>query len=337
MKIGLVGLPNVGKSSLFNHLTEGHVQVAKFPFTTINRNIGIATIPDERLEKIGEITMAPKVKYAGIEFIDIAGLIKGASQGDGLGNKFLAHIRDVDLMIHLLRCFDDSDIPHTDIQIRPKFDYEIVRTELFLADLGVVERRINKIKKKSECREELKTLERIQDSLKKGQLPNDTKHDLPLLSTKKELTVLNYDEEGKSQVDIEGLDAYKISIKLEEDIEGFTKEEKQALRKDAGLNSAGLAGLLKHCMDKLSIILFYTIKGDETRAWPIKKGSNVLEAAGLIHSDIKEGFIKAEILNWQDFVSIGGFGLAQQKGVTRIEGKEYIVKDGDIALIKFRK
>jgi GTP-binding protein YchF len=337
MKIGIMGLPNVGKSSLFNFLTQGHVQVAKFPFTTIDRNIGMVTISDKRLEKIVEITKAPKMKYGGIEFIDIAGLIKGASRGDGLGNKFLAHIRDVDLMIHMLRCFEDPDIPHTNIQIRPKFDYEIVRTELFLADLGVVERRIDKIKKKAECREEFENLERIRDSLNKGQIPADPIKDLPLLSTKKELIVLNFDEDGKSQVDIEGIEAYKISIKLEEDINSFSDEEKQSLRKDAGLNPAGLAGLLKYCMDRLSIILFYTIKGDETRAWPIKKGSNILEAAGLIHSDIREGFIKAEILNWQDFISTGGFGPAQQKGVTRIEGKEYIVKDGDIILVKFRK
>ena len=264
-------------------------------------------------------------------------MIKGASKGDGLGNKFLAHIRDIDLMIHLLRCFDDPDIPHTDTRMRPKNDYEVVRTELFLADLGVVERRINKIKKRSECREELAVLTSVRDSLIRGTIPACVKIDLPLLSTKKELIVLNYDEEGKSQVDTEGLDAYKISIKLEEDMIEFTGEEKQTLRKDAGLSAAGLTGLLELCMAKLSIILFYTIKGNETRAWPIKKGSTVLEAAGCIHTDIKEGFIKAEILNWQDFISSGGFAPAQQKGKTKIEGKEYIVKDGDIVLIKFRK
>jgi len=337
MKIGIMGLPNVGKSSLFNILTQGHVQVAKFPFTTIDRNVGIVIIPDERLEKIIEVTKAPKIKYASIELVDIAGLIKGASRGDGLGNKFLAHIRDVDLSIHLLRCFDDPDIPHTDVQIRPKFDYEIVRTELFLADLAVVERRLDKIKKKAECRDELRILDRIREALNNGQIPDDRIDDLPLLSTKKELIVLNFDEDGKSRVDIEGLDAYKISTKLEEDIGGFTEDERRSLRKDAGLNPDGLAGLLKKCMDELSIILFYTIKGDETRAWPIKSGSSVIQAAGLIHTDIQQGFIKAEILNWQDFISKGGFGPAQQNGSTRIEGKEYIVKDGDIILIKFRK
>lgn len=337
MKIGIVGLPNVGKSSLFNFLTQGHVQVAKFPFTTIDRNIGMVMIPDRRLEKIVEINKAEKMKYASIEFVDIAGLIKGASKGDGLGNKFLAHIRDIDLMIHLLRCFDDPDIPHTDTQICPKSDYEIVRTELFLADLSMVERRINKIKKRSECQKELIILTEVRDSLDKGIIPDKTIVDLPLLSTKKELIVLNYDEDGRTRVDTQGLDVYKVSIKLEEDIVGFTDDEKQGLRKEAGLSPTGLAGLLQLCMEKLSIILFYTMKGDETRAWPIKRGSTVLEAAGCIHTDIKEGFIKAEILNWQDFISLGGFTLAQQKGKTKIEGKEYIVKDGDIILIKFRK
>lgn len=337
MRIGIVGLPNVGKSSMFNFLTQGHVQVAKFPFTTIDRNIGIVMIPDKRLEQIVAITKASKVKYAGIEIIDIAGLIKGASQGDGLGNKFLAHIRDVDLMIHVLRCFDDPDIPHTESQLRPKSDYDIVRAELFLSDLGIVERRIDKIKKKAECQNELQVLQSIKEALNKGEVPVHIMQDLPLLSSKKELIVLNFDEDGKSQVDINGLDAYRISIKLEEDIYDFSDEEKQELRKEAGLPLAGLAGLLQRCMKELSIILFYTIKGDETRAWLIKEGTSVFDAAGLIHTDIKEGFIKAEILDWQDFISLGGFGPAQQKGITRIEGREYIVKDGDIILIKFRK
>jgi GTP-binding protein YchF len=337
MKIGIIGQPNVGKSSLFNLLTQANAQVAKFPFTTIDRNIGMVTIPDERLDKIAEITRPPKIKYADIEFVDIAGLIKGASQGDGLGNKFLAHIRDIDLAIHLLRCFEDSDIPHTDAKLRPKFDYEIVRAELYLADLMVIERRIDKIKKKHECREELNILEQMKDALNKGHIPENQIADLPLLSTKKEIIVLNFDEDGISQVDINGLNAYKISVKLEYSSTGFTENEKQILRKDAGLEPAGLTGLLKRCMEELSIILFYTVKGDETRAWPIKQGASVLDAAGLIHSDIKEGFIKAEIINWQEFVSSGGFKSGQQKGATRIEGKGYIVQDGDIVLIKFRK
>jgi hypothetical protein len=337
MKVGIIGLPNVGKSSLFNFLTHGHVQVAKFPFTTIDRNIGMVMIPDTRLERIIEITQAPKVKYATIEFVDIAGLIKGASQGDGLGNKFLAHIRDVDLTIHILRCFADPDIPHTDSQILPKRDYEIVRAELYLSDLGVVERRIDKIKKKAECKEELKSLLIIKEALNKGQVPDTTVRDLPLLSTKKELIILNLDEDGRFQTDIKKIDSYRLSVQLEEDISDFTEEEKQTLRKDAGLDPAGITGLLRFCMEMLSIIIFYTIKGDETRAWPIIKGTHVLDAAGLIHSDMKEGFIRAEVLEWKDFIAAAGFAPAQQAGLTKIEGKEYIVKDGDIILIKFRK
>jgi len=337
MKVGIIGLPNVGKSSLFNFLTRGQVQVAKFPFTTIDRNVGMVTISDKRLEQIAGITQASKVRFACIEYVDIAGLIKGASQGDGLGNKFLAHIRDVDLIIHVLRCFADPDIPHIDSQILPKRDYEIVRAELYLSDLGVVERRIDKIKKKAECKEELKNLLMIKDALSKGQVPETTVRDLPLLSTKQELIVLNLDEDGRFEADIKGFDMYRLSVRLEEDIGDFTEEEKQTLRKDAGLNPTGFAGLMRLCMEKLSIIIFYTIKGRETRAWPIKKGTRVLNAAGKIHSDMKDGFIKAEVLEGKDFIACGGFSPAQQAGLTKIEGKEYIVKDGDIILIKFRK
>ena len=334
MKIGIVGLPNVGKSSLFNLLTKAHAQVAKFPFTTIDRNVGMASIPDTRLLEIVEITQALKTKYAHIEFIDIAGLIKGAAQGDGLGNKFLAHIRDVNLIIHILRGFQETDIPHTDSEIVPKRDYDIVRTELFLSDLAAVERRIDKIKKKVECKKELLLLEKIKESLAKTEIPTHTVPDLPLLSVKKEVVVLNLDEDGKFETGIEG---YSLSVKLEEEIEGFTDEEKQALRKESNLNPNGLPGLIKMCLDKLAIIIFYTIKGEETRAWPIKEGTNILDAAGLIHSDIKDGFIKAEVLSCEDFIEAKGFVPAQEKGKTKIEGKDYIVKDREIIFIKFRK
>ncbi|MCK4252246.1 YchF family ATPase [candidate division WOR-3 bacterium] len=333
MKVGIIGLPNVGKSSLFNLLTEANAHVAKFPFTTIDRNLGFVSIPDKRLLKIVEITKPPKVKFASIEFIDIAGLIKGAARGDGLGNKFLSHIRDVDLIIHLLRCFTDPDIPHTDSDVVPKRDYEIVRTELFLADLAIVERRIQKIKKKIECKEEFVKLEKIRDSLSQAKIPEHTVLDLSLLSTKKEIVVLNIDEDGNF---VNGVEGYKLSAKLEEDVREFTDEEREDLRKDAGLDSGGLPGLVELCLAELSIIIFYTIKGEEVRAWPIKKGTKMLDAAGMIHSDMKDGFIKAEVLSYDDFISTQGFTQAQQSGKTKIEGKDCIVKDGDIVLIKFR-
>jgi len=333
MKVGIVGLPNVGKSSLFNLLTEANAQVAKFPFTTIDRNVGMVFIPDERLVKIVEIAESTKMRFASIEFTDIAGLIKGAHKGEGLGNKFLSHIRDVDLIIHLLRCFEDPDIPHTDRNIVPKRDYDIVRTELLLSDLEIVERNMEKIKKKAECREELERLNRIKDSLSQGKIPEETIHDLPLLSTKTEIVVFNVDEDGKFKNGIEG---FRLSIKLEEDILEFKEGEKQDLRKDAGLNPQGLAGLLEFCLKKLSIVLFYTMKGEEARAWPIKKGTKTIDAAGMIHTDLKDGFIKAEVLSYNDFIKAGGFVQAQHLGLTKIEGKEYLVQDGDILLIKFR-
>ncbi len=333
MKVGIIGLPNIGKSSLFNLLTKANAQVANFPFTTIDRNVGMATIPDERLTKIVEITKSSKVRFASIEFIDIAGLIKNAYKGDGLGNKFLAHIRDVNLIIHLLRCFTNPDIPHTDSDIVPQRDYEIVRTELFLSDLEIVERRIERVKKKAECREEMNQLYKMKEDINRGKIPEQILPDLPLLSTKPEIIVLNLDEDGKFK---NGVDGYKLSVKLEEDILEFEEKEKEELRKDSGLDPRGLSGLIDFCLGRLSMILFYTIKGEEARAWPVKDSTKVVDAAGMIHSDMKEGFIKAEVLNYIDFMKAEGFAQAQHLGLTKIEGKEYIVQDGDIILIKFR-
>ncbi len=333
MKIGIIGLPNVGKSSLFNLLTQANAQVASFPFTTIDRNIGMASIPDERLDKIVEIVKPQKFRYATIEFVDIAGLIEGAHQGEGLGNKFLAHIRDVDLIFHILRCFAEPDIPHTQNGLNPESDYDIVRTELLLSDLEITERRIEKIHKKTELKKELNLLLSIKEDLSQGKVPQIQPDNLPLLSTKPEIRVLNIDEDGKFQVQIPG---YRISVKLEQDITEFNEKEKEELRREAGVNPTGPAGLIRLALEKLRLILFYTIKGEETRAWPVKQGTRVFDAAGMIHTDIQKGFIKAEVLNFNDFITAGGFVQAQQKGLTKIEGKDYIIQDGDIILIKFR-
>ncbi|MEO0137941.1 MAG: redox-regulated ATPase YchF [candidate division WOR-3 bacterium] len=333
MKIGIIGLPNVGKSSLFNLLTRADAQVAKFPFTTIERNVGVVIIPDERLDRIVETIKSPKKTYAHIDFVDIAGLIKGAAKGEGLGNKFLAHIRDVDLILHVLRCFTDPDIPHVDTEINPARDYDIVRSELFLADLEIVERRLEKIKKKFEAREEFETLSRIKADLEKGIRPTEKINDLPLLTVIPEIVVLNFDEDGKFKTDFPG---YRISVKLEEDIQDFSDGERMELRKEAGLAPEGIQGLLKRCLDQLSMITFFTIKGEESRAWLIKSGTRVVDAAGRIHSDLKEGFIKAEILKYEDLLKAKSFAHAHELGLTKIEGKEYIVQDGDIVLIKFK-
>ena len=333
MKVGIIGLPNVGKSSLFNLLTQAHAQVASFPFTTIDRNVGMVTISDRRLEQIVKKTKSPKVRGAAIEFVDIAGLIKGAAHGEGLGNQFLAHIRDVDLVVHLVRGFSDPDIPHAETDIVPERDYDIVRTELLLSDLAIVERRINKVKKKAECRDECDILNTMRDALSRGEIPHQSVQDVPLVSVKKEIVVLNVDEQGSFK---STMNAYRLSVKLEEALLAFSADEQKELRRESAVAPNGLTGLLELCMKELSIVLFYTIKGEEARSWPIREGTKVIDAAGMIHSDMKEGFIKAEILSYEEFLRTGGFTQAQHTGVTRIEGKEYLVKDGDIILIKFR-
>jgi GTP-binding protein YchF len=333
MKIGIIGLPNVGKSSLFNLLTTAHAQVASFPFTTIDRNIGMASIADATLGAIARITKSDKVTCASMELVDIAGLIQGAARGEGLGNTFLSHIRDVDLILHVLRCFGDPQVPHVDTEILPKRDYDIVRSELFLADLELTERRMHKIKKRSEYQEEYNLLCAIHAALEKGVVPTPLHPELPLITTKKEIIVLNLDENTASTHTMEG---YRLSVRMEEDIQDMSTEEQCALRQEINANITGAGGLLEQCCRELSLITFYTVKGNETRAWLLPEGSTVLTAAGKIHSDMEKGFIKAEVVACDDFITAKGFVEAQQSGKTRIEGKDYIVQDKEVLLIKFR-
>lgn len=333
MKIGIVGLPNVGKSSLFNLLTGAKAPVAPFPFTTIDRNVGMAVIPDARLDRIAALNHAVRKTPAAIEMVDIAGLIRGAAQGQGLGNTFLAHIRDVQLVLHVLRAFDDPDIPHCTGRVDPLSDHGIVRSEIFLADLDLVDRRIAHIKKKVECRDEMAALERIRESLQRGQVPGEGVAEVPLISRIPEIVVLNLDEDGRFQTTVPG---YRLSARLEQDIAEFTAAEQQELRAAARLEIAGPPGLVDACLQCLGMIRFYTTKGEETRAWAIPAATRIVDAAGMIHSDIRDGFIKAEVIRYDDLDRCGSVASVHEKGRAKIEGKDYVVQDGDIILIRFR-
>lgn len=335
MKIGIVGLPNSGKSSLFNLLTGAGAATGLYPFTTTDKNIGVVAIQDERLNRLAAITKHQKITPATIHLVDIAGLVKGASQGEGLGNKFLAHIREVDLILHLVRVFDDSNIPHQYSSVDPKRDYEIVTYELLAADLEVVEKRLDRIKKKAEAREEASLLEDLKQRLARGERLESTTvpADLHLLSDKPETVVLNFGADGNRTPNLDG---YAISIKVEEEIVDFTPAEKRELRVALNLTPAGVEGLIEDSCRRLRLIRFYTVKGDETRAWAIASGSTALEAAGRIHGDLKDGFIKAEVVNADDLISCGDFASAASKGKVKVEGREYRVQDGDVLLVKFR-
>lgn len=346
MKVGIVGIPNVGKTSLFNLLTKCQAKVDLYPFTTIEKNIGIVCVPDERLDKICEITK-PKIKtYATIEFIDIAGLVKGASEGEGLGNKFLSHIREADLILHLLRDFN-TQIPHIYNSPNPERDLEICEMELALSDLTIVENNLSKIIKIPSLKEEREVLIKVKENLIKGELSiNLTEEEKSLLKKynlfilKPKIYAVNADKNNGFNIEkyprLKDKKPYIFSTALEEEIINLSEEEKREYRKILNLKEEGVMGLVSECFNVLSLIRFYTIKGEETRAWSIKKGSKVIEAAKKIHTDIAKGFIKAEVINYKDLIEIGDYHKAKEKGLVRIEGRDYIVQDGDIILIRFK-
>lgn len=353
--LGIVGLPNVGKSTLFNVLAQAKVDVSNYPFTTINPNTGVVAVPDGRLAEVQRIIGSPKAIPTTLEFFDIAGLVKGASQGEGLGNKFLSHIRTVDAIAHVVRCFTDSNITHVAESVDPIRDIELIKAELILADLQTVEKKMEGVRStaKSGDKESLKMLhllEKLKEELGCGQgaavLSQEEQallHDLSLLTIKPVLYVANVDESGnQAAVDkINNLAAKEkaqviaICAKLESEITELSPEEGEEYLKSVGLNEFALPRLIRSGYDLLGLLTFFTANDKECRAWTVTKGTTAPQAAGKVHSDMEKGFIAAEVIHYQDLIAAGSHAKAREKGLVHTEGKQYAVQDGDLLLVKF--
>jgi GTP-binding protein YchF len=362
LQIGIVGLPNVGKSTLFNALTRANAPVASYPFTTIEPNVGVVAVPDERLADIAAIVQPERVTPTTIEFVDVAGLVRGASQGEGLGNQFLGHIRNVDAIAMVVRCFCAADIPHVTATLDPQADIEVLKLELALADLTTVERRLEKARPKAkahprEYADELALLERLREGLSAGRVALELDRtpeeghvlrELNLLTDKPLLYVANGGEEElpegsdlaaavREKAAAEGAAALVLCAQLEEELAEWPPDEAAAYRAELGLGEAGLQRLIKAGYTLLGLITFFTTTGGhEVRAWTLQRGMTVLEAAGKIHTDMQRGFIRAEILSYQDLMRAGSFAVAREQGRIRIEGRDYVVQDGDIIHVRFR-
>ena len=362
MKLGIVGLPNVGKSTLFNAITNAGAQSANYPFCTIEPNVGVVAVPDSRLDKLAEMYDPEKYTPASIEFVDIAGLVKGASKGEGLGNKFLANIRECDAIVHVVRCFEDTDIVHVEGNIDPKRDIETINLELILSDVEMLEKRLDKTKKllkgDKKYQTDINLFERILSALNEGKAARSVEMDeeeqkiiseVALLTTKPIIYAANMSDEDFSK-GIEGnkyLDMVKevaaeehagvlpICAQIEEEIVDMDKEEKEMFLSDLGLEESGLDRLIKECYSLLGLISFLTAGKPEVRAWTIKKGTKAPQAAGKIHTDFERGFIRAEIVSFDDLMECGSIAAAKEKGLYRSEGKEYVMKDGDVVLFRF--
>ncbi len=363
MKLGMVGLPNVGKSTLFNALTNAGAESANYPFCTIDKNVGIVSVPDARLEKLAEIYQPKKFTPANLMFVDIAGLVKGASKGEGLGNRFLADIREVDAIIHVVRCFEDDNIVHVDGSINPARDIEVINLELIFSDIEIIERRLDKTRKLAKgdkkYNADVELLERLQAHLSDGKPARSFECDedeqavldeSPLLSAKPVIYAANLceadfsgnlaDNEHYQAVakiaEAEGAAVFPICAQIEAEISGMSEEDQSMFLEELGLSESGLNRIIHAGYELLGLISFLTGGSDECRAWTIRRGTKAPQAAGKIHSDFEKGFIRAEVISYDDFIACeGSMAAAKEKGLVRMEGKTYEVADGDIVLFHF--
>lgn len=364
MKLGIVGLPNVGKSTLFNSLTKAGAESANYPFCTIDPNVGVVPVPDERIDKLGELFHSKKIVPAVVEFVDIAGLVKGASKGEGLGNQFLANIREVDAIVHVVRCFADENIVHVDGSIDPARDIETINLELIFSDIEILERRISKIARQAKMdktlAKELQFVESVKQHLEEGHMAKTFALDADedhaawfktynLLTAKPVIYAANVMEDdlsddGASNANVaavrkmaaeEQSGVFVVCAQIEQEIAELEDEERAMFLEELGLAESGLDKLIQASYQLLGLISFLTSGEDETRAWTIRKGTKAPQAAGKIHTDFERGFIRAEVVAYEDLISGGSIAAVREKGLVRLEGKDYVVKDGDVIVFRF--